>query len=67
MGSSFGDDANTFKNDSAYVIDGMLSYDLGGVVPSMKGLELKSTRRTCWASSTSPARAATATCPRTAG
>lgn len=41
IGPSWGDDSNTFRNDSAYVIDGMLGYDVGGVVASMKGVELK--------------------------
>lgn len=36
--ASWGNDANTFKNDSRYFVDASLHYDLGQVSPSLDGL-----------------------------
>ncbi|TCV65509.1 iron complex outermembrane receptor protein [Neorhizobium sp. R1-B] len=41
IGESYGDDTNTFKNDSRTLMDAALSYDFGYQNPDLKGLTLQ--------------------------
>jgi len=40
-GRSFGDDANSFRNESRAFVDAAISYDFGARNPDLKGLELQ--------------------------
>lgn len=40
VGSTFGDSANSFKVDSYAVVDALISYPLGKLAPSLKGVDV---------------------------
>ncbi|WP_244509059.1 TonB-dependent siderophore receptor [Nitratireductor aquibiodomus] len=41
VGESFGDDANSFRNDARVLVDASLSYDFGAAKPEWDGLSLQ--------------------------
>ncbi len=41
VGSSFGDDQNTFRNDGVTFLDGALDYSLANLSPRLKGVKLQ--------------------------